>query len=213
MNKTLAEAVSFIQVVAEPISDLKHVEAVICPPFPWVSVLDGLLRNSQLQLGAQDISVAKEGAYTGQVSATMLAPHCQYVIIGHSERRKLCQETPEQVNEKIKRALEHKLQPIVCVSDMAEVEALLPLQPKVNHWIIAFEPLTAIGSGQPSDPSTVKDMVSQIKKTLGKSAQVLYGGSLNPDNIGQYTALCQGALVGGASLDPQSFIQLCQRAV
>lgn len=212
MNKSLAEAVSFVQVVAEPISDLKKIEAVICPPFPWLPILDGLLRNSSLQLGAQDVSAWKDGAYTGQVSAAMLQPHCQYVIIGHSERRRLCGETNDIVNDKVKQAISSKLQPVVCVSDMSEVEALLPLGSKVKSWVIAFEPLSAIGSGQPSDPDEVKKMVSQIKKKLGKSTKVIYGGSINPDNIATYTAICDGALPGGASLDPQSFIQLCQNA-
>lgn len=212
MNKNLAEAVSFIQVVAEPISDLKQVEAVVCPPYLWIPVLDGLLRNSKLQLGSQDISAWKNGAYTGQISGAMLAPHCQYAIIGHSERRRLLGETPQQVNGKIKQALEHKIQPIICVSDLSEVDAIAELDLKTAAWIIAYEPLSAIGSGQPSDPQQVKQMVSDIKKRLGKTTQILYGGSVTPENIAQYTALCHGALVGGASLDPQSFIQLCQSA-
>lgn len=209
MNKSLSQAVSFITAVAEPVAQYKKIEPIVCPPYPWLAVIDGLLRDSSLQLGAQDVSAFKNGAYTGQVSAEMLAPHCQYVIIGHSERRRLCQETPDQINDKIKRALEVKLQPIVCISNLSEVEALAPILPLTKHWVIAYEPLAAIGSGQATDPAQVKDMVHHIHRLVGKNTTVLYGGSVTPDNIAQYTTICQGALVGGASLDPQSFLQLC----
>lgn len=210
MNKSLAEAVSFVQAAAEPVSAIRNVEATICPPLPWIPVLDGLLRNSRLHLGAQDVSAWKSGAYTGQVSATMLANHCQYVIIGHSERRHYCAETNDQVNDKVLQAIEAKLIPVVCVSNLQEIQALAKIKTKAKHWLIAYEPLEAIGSGQATDPAQVKSMVATIRQHLGRSTLVLYGGSVTADNIASYAKVCDGALVGGASLDPQSFISLCQ---
>lgn len=210
LHKTLMESVQYVELVGEQLNQLDHVEVVLCPPFTSLAVVEGLLRGTKVRLGAQSVSAWKEGAYTGEVSAAMIAPHCQFSIIGHSERRKMG-ETPETVNSKARRAIEEGIQPIVCVSNEAEVTALLEIKSKLNDWIIAFEPLEAIGSGKPEDPAEVKDMVKVIKKHMGSATRVIYGGSTNADNIRDYVPLTDGALVGGASLDPHGFLALCQK--
>jgi triosephosphate isomerase (TIM) len=207
MNKTLAESVTYVQTVGESLDKLSNVQVVLCPSYVSLPVMDGLLRGSKVRLGAQDVSAKKNGAHTGEVSASMLTPHCQYAIVGHSERRKGMGETPEMVNDKIKRSVEAGLQPVVCVSNEAELEALAPLVEKVEHWIIAFEPIEAIGTGQPSDPKAVQKMVRRIKHAMG--GKVLYGGSVDLENIRAYLAVSDGALVGGASLDARNFMDLC----
>lgn len=210
MHKTLMESVQYVELVGEALNQLDHVEVVLCPSFTSLTVLEGLLRGTRVRLGAQNVAAWKEGAYTGEVSAAMIAPHCQFVIIGHSERRKMG-ETMEMVNSKIRRALETGLQPIVCVSNKEEVESLLELKDKVAAWTIAFEPLGAIGSGKPEDPAEVKEMVALIKKHIGSTTRVIYGGSVTAEDIHHYVPMCDGALVGGASLDGPGFLALCQR--
>src|SRR5690606_19504190 len=136
-NKTLAESVAYIQAVGESLERLKKVDVVLCPSFISLPVLDGLLRDSGVALGAQNVAATKNGAHTGEVSAEMLAPHVEYVIIGHSERRREAGETLEQVNDKIKRAVEVGLQPVVCVSNEQELAALQQVKIKAMQWIIA----------------------------------------------------------------------------
>jgi triosephosphate isomerase len=210
MHKTLMEAVQYIETAGEALNQLEHVEVVLCPSFTALAVVEGLLRGTRVRLGAQNVAAWKDGAYTGEVSATMLAPHCQFVIVGHSERRKMG-ETPEMVNSKAKRAIEVGMQPIVCVSDESEIEVLATIKDKQSAWIVAFEPLSAIGSGKPEDPEVVKKMVAMIKKYMGSNARVIYGGSVTAENIRQYVPMCDGALPGGASLDPEGFLALCQQ--
>jgi triosephosphate isomerase len=208
MNKTLAEAVSYVQAIGESLEQLKKVDVVLCPSFISLPVLDGLLRDSGIALGAQNVAATKSGAHTGEISAEMLAPHAQYVIIGHSERRREASETLEMVNEKIKRTVEAGLQPIVCISNEEELQALTKIDATAIQWIVAFEPLEAIGSGKPSDPEEVTTMVKKIKKIL-KGSRVLYGGSVDLENIQVYLKVSDGSLVGGASLDPRNFLDLC----
>ncbi len=210
MHKTLMESVQYIESAGEALNQLEHVEVVVCPPFTSLAVMEGLLRGTRVRLGAQNVAAWKEGAYTGEISASMIAAHCQFVIIGHSERRKMG-ETSEQVNSKIRRSLEVGLRPIVCISNEGEVEALTELKDKGLSWIVAFEPLEAIGSGKPEDPASVAKMVKVIKRQLGASTRVLYGGSVTAENVRQYVRLCDGALVGGASLDPEGFLALCKQ--
>lgn len=210
MHKTLMESVQYIEMAGEALNQLEHVEVVLCPPFTALAVVEGLLRGTRVRLGAQNVAAWKEGAYTGEVSATMVAAHCEYAIVGHSERRKMG-ETPELVNSKIRRATEAGLQPIVCVSNREEVEALMAVKDKVSQWTLAFEPLEAIGSGKPEDPEDVKQMMKFIKQMMGSNTRVIYGGSVTAENVRQYVPLTDGALPGGASLDPQGFLALCRQ--
>src|SRR4051812_23897425 len=111
LHKTLLESVQYIEAAGELLNQINTVEVVLCPPFTSLAVVEGLLRGTQIRLGSQTVSAWKDGAYTGEVSATMVAPHCQYAIIGHSERRRQCNETIDIVNSKIRRCLETNLIP------------------------------------------------------------------------------------------------------
>jgi triosephosphate isomerase len=213
LHKNLMEAVQYVELVGESLNQLEHVEVVLCPSYVSLAVVEGLLRGTRVRLGSQDVSAWKEGTYTGEVSAAMIAPHCQFCIIGHRERRKMG-ETPEMINSKVRRAVEAGVRPIICVSNEAEVAALAEVKDKVINGVIAFEPLSAISdghNGKPEDPVVVKEMVKVIKRYMGSAARVIYGGSTNVDNIRDYVPLTDGALVGGASLDPQGFLALCQQ--
>lgn len=183
---------------------------VIFPPFTFLDFLDFLIKanNLSFKLGAQDISPFDLGPYTGEVSAHQIKEFADYVLIGHSERRSNFNESNELVNKKIDKALLVDLIPIVCVSNLDQVRSLSP-----GNFIIAYEPIAAIGTGNPEDPKTVFSMVSQIKQI--KNADVLYGGSVNENNIKEYLDIenISGALVGGASLDSKSFTNILKNAI
>lgn len=208
MNKSVKEAVEYAQSIGEQLEAMGNIEVVICPHFLALPVLNGLFQDSKVNMGAQDVAAWKNGAKTGEVSAEMLAPYCQYVIVGHSERRKYCNESLEMINSKVKRAVQAGIKPVVCISNEEELEALTELSVDNDKWVIAYEPLEAIGSGEPSDPADVELMVKKIKKKLGK-VQVIYGGSVSADNIKKYLKVADGALPGGASLVAQDFLSLC----
>lgn len=210
MHKTLAESVSYVQQAGETLHHMEGVEVVLCPPYVSLALMEGLLQGTRVVLGAQNVAPWKDGAYTGEVSATMLAGHVGYAIVGHSERRRYFGETVEQVNDKIERLVAVEILPIVCVSNEEELKALSELKDKVAQWVVAFEPLEAIGSGKPEDPESVTLFVEKVRKVLGRQTRVLYGGSVDEKNITRYTAVSDGALVGGASLDPKQFVALCE---
>lgn len=209
MNKTVVDAIEYVQAIGDGLEMLRNIEVVLCPSYVALPVLDGLFKDTRVKLGAQNVSAWKNGAKTGEVSAEMLKPHCQYIIIGHSERRLHCAESLTMVNDKVKRVVQASLTPIICVSNESEIEALMELDDKLADAVVAFEPLEAIGSGQPSDPKTVDAMVKLIKKRLGVS-KVLYGGSVDQGNIRTYLKVSDGALIGGASLVAKDFLALCQ---
>ena len=187
---------------------------ILAPAMPSVLFVSNrlLAYKESFALAVQNISPFPPGAFTGEVSTENLEGfNVQYTIIGHSERRKMG-ETDEMVNEKIARAIEGKITPIVCVSNKEQTHNLqFPhnmLQP-----IIAFEPLDAIGTGKPEDPQSANDVAQKIKNRLG-NVRVLYGGSVTAENVHAFTAQEQidGVLVGGASLDAKSFSAIIQNA-
>ena len=176
---------------------VKNLGAVICPPFVYLSALRAN--------GAQDVFYEQGGTFTGQVSPAMLKNlGVKYVIIGHSERRALG-ETNEMVNRKVKAAISVKLKPILCVATLAQLKTLHVTRYTIRDIILAFEPLSAIGTGKPYSPEKAKKMRGQIKHPF-----VLYGGSVNSKNAEDYIkkAGFQGLLVGGASLNPKEFSQI-----
>ncbi len=183
-------------------------EVIVCPPFPLLhpSRKGALTHAPFVKIGAQDISRFTEGAYTGDVSGRLVKDQADYVIIGHSERRKYFHETDEILSQKVLMAQANMLTPIFCVSDKQEKI------PK-GVTIVAYEPLDAIGSGKPAEPEEVEEIARWIKEKNDVS-YILYGGSVAPMNISYYTSLpsINGVLVGGASLDPQEFAQLIQHA-
>lgn len=190
-------------------------EIVICPPFTLLSEVLANIKNLfglTIRVGAQDVSRFIEGAYTGEVSVRQIKDFSNYVLIGHSERRRNFSESTEIVNQKIKNALEYELTPVVCVSSLNEVKSL-DSSIRTSKIIIAYEPIFAIGTGIPDTPENADKMAKNIKGILGE-IPVLYGGSVSKFNIKNFTnmSFVDGALVGRASLDPHEFISIIQNA-
>ena len=211
MNLTLQQGNELLdEIINKNISLSEDQQTVFGVPFPYLLSAKNKTKDSKnFFIAAQNCYIKESGAFTGEVSATMLSScETDYVIIGHSERRREHGESLEIINQKIKLAAEAGLQPIVCISNEDELQALTEVGVKAAHWIVAFEPLEAIGSGKPSDPEMVASMVKKIKKQL-KGCRVLYGGSVDLENIKTYLAVSDGSLVGGASLDPRNFLDLC----
>ena len=200
--------------VANGIKNLKNVEIVICPPFLYILNLKSQILN--LKLGAQDCFWEEKGAFTGEVSPKMLKDlgRCDYVILGHSERRKYLKETDEMINKKIKAALKSDLTPILCIENISQLKKRTKdlLRKEQKKLIIAYEPVFAIGTGKPCTPEKAKEMKTAIKKIIDKDIPIIYGGSVNSQNVTDYIKMAgfQGLLVGGASLDSEEFIKLAK---
>ncbi len=235
MNKTRDEVIQFTLAVTNRLPD--DVECIVCAPAIYLR--DLVKRSpSHLHIGAQNMHEKDFGAYTGEVSPIMLKDTgVEYVILGHSERREYFNETDEKINEKIKKALEVGLKPIVCVGEKLETREagktneLLESQitkaftgvtiDDTANVVIAYEPIWAIGTGKSADAKTAEEACGFIRNVLGKvlspkvasEIRILYGGSVKESNISEYMAErdVDGALVGGASLKPESFIELCEK--
>lgn len=231
MYKTPSEAADFVKALKPLVSDVHDRTIVVCPPFPALKDVSDEICDSNVELGAQDLFWEDEGAYTGEVSAPMLkAVGCQYVIIGHSERRQYFGETDETVNKKLFASLKHKLFPIVCIGETLEqrekgatfkiIEKQIKEGTKelgTRDWgliIIAYEPVWAIGTGKTATPEQAQEVHAFIRKLLPKEAaqdiRILYGGSVKPENVKELMAQpdIDGGLVGGASLKVDSFVKL-----
>ena len=208
-NKTISEVLDWISKVGPEIPQDEGFKVVVCPTFSALSEVKKAITvgNFPLLLGAQDLSPFGTGAYTGEETASLLKDFISLSIIGHSERRSNFSETDEIVNKKIGESLREGIKPIVCVSNIGQVRSLVP-----GNYIIAYEPISAIGTGNPEDPNTVLSIIKQIKEI--KDTEVLYGGSVNPQNIKDYTSLdnISGVLVGNSSLDAELFLNLIKNA-
>jgi triosephosphate isomerase len=232
MYKTAAETSAFFQAFAPLVASASHAEIVICPPFVNLPAAVEAAAGTAIDVGGQDLFWLREGAYTGEISAPMLAAiGCRWVIVGHSERRQYFHETDETVLKKTQAALEVGLTPIVCVGERLEereagaTETVLRTQcaggiagltpEQFARIVIAYEPVWAIGTGKTATPEIAAhahrvlrgEMAGHFGDAAAETCRVLYGGSVKPDNI---RALMEqeeidGALVGGASLDPASF--------
>lgn len=235
MYKTIEEAVNLVQELRENLEEIKDREIVVCPPFTVLSSVKEIIDGSNIHLGAQNMYWEKSGAYTGEISPLMLLDlGCRYVIIGHSERRSYFKETDEMINKKIKTAINLGLIPIFCVGEtLEEREKNLTFQiiekqiknglidltnEQVQNLIVAYEPVWAIGTGKTATPEQAEEMHKFIRhllselynKTVAEKIRILYGGSVRPDNI-KILMSCpniDGGLVGGASLEAKSFIQI-----
>lgn len=235
MHKTIAEARAFAEQLGQQSARMPSgVELALCPPFTTLSTLRVIL-PSRVKLGAQNVHFETHGAFTGEVSAPMLMElGVQYVIVGHSERRHVFLETDDWVQRKTQAVLKHGMRPIVCVGeDMAqkeanETEAVVEKQTtaalaglsatEVAQCVIAYEPVWAIGSGKTPSADDAQQVIGKIREVVrtlaGDSAadavQILYGGSVKPGNIAGFSAQpdIDGALVGGASLESASFLEL-----
>jgi len=234
MHKTVGEAVEFARALAEALEDARDREAVIAPPFTALHPVSRILAGSRLQLAAQNLHWEREGAYTGEISAAMAAEAgCRYAIIGHSERRRLFGENDEDINRKLKSALAAGLGPIFCIGeniedrDAGRTLAILGSQLRkgldqftgrdMMELVIAYEPVWAIGTGRAATPGQAQEAHAFIRKTIvkmfGESSAgipVIYGGSVSPGNIRELMAQpdINGVLVGGASLDIDSFVRI-----
>lgn len=223
MYKTQADALAFLQGFMGQLSETPDErEVVLCVPFTDLSTLSKQLHGGRIKLGAQNVHWADEGAYTGEISGDMLTElGVRYVVIGHSERRQHFGETDETVNKRIHAAQRHGLVPILCVGetkqqrDAEETEAVIQAQldkdlVDVNqgNLVIAYEPIWAIGTGYTCASDEANRVIGVIRSQLtNKDVSIQYGGSVKPGNIDEIMAQPEidGALVGGASLDPEGF--------
>jgi triosephosphate isomerase len=230
MNKTADEAEEFIESFIPEVRDITDVDIVIAPPFTTLSRVAGLIKNTGIKLAAQNVYYEEKGAYTGEISPQMLlSAGCSYVIIGHSERRQYFSETDDMVNRKIKISRDNGLEVILCIGESLEERekdktfevlgkqlsgSLRDVSPE--GITIAYEPVWAIGTGKTATPEQANEAHLFIREWLRKNitgsdnVRILYGGSVTPDNIENLISKpdINGALVGGASLKPDSFAKL-----
>ena len=232
MNTTVSEAVALAAGVRDGAKSVSGVELVLCPPFVSLAAVSDAIKGSSVKVGAQNMHFEDSGAFTGEVSPAMLQGLCDYVILGHSERRQMFAETDETVNSKIKSAQAAGLKPIMCVGETLEereagkasdiisgqVRAGLAGIRDTTGLILAYEPIWAIGTGQSATPETAAEIMGgAILETLrslfsasADNISLLYGGSMNAGNAGDYAAqdCIHGGLVGGAALQAESFLQV-----
>jgi triosephosphate isomerase len=235
MNKTSVEAGDLVRKIAYAVVDVKDRDIVVAPPFTALFALNDIIRGTNIALAAQNMHWEDKGAFTGEISAEMLLDlGCKYVIIGHSERRQYFGETDETVNKKLRQALNKGLLPIVCVGEtLNEREAgkaneVIERQitgalkgvtaAEMQKVVIAYEPVWAIGTGKTASPEQANEIHGFIRKKIeiayGKevagAVRIQYGGSVTPENVSSLMAMpdIDGALVGGASLKPESFAAL-----
>ncbi len=233
MHKTVGEAVAFVSELRALGPDCAQVDAVICPPFTALAAVRDALGESPFELGAQTMSYADSGAFTGEISPRMLLDSgVRWVIVGHSEVRKFCGETDETINWKIRAALAHGITPIVAVGDSAtEHVAGMTFErviaqaraafsgisaAEVARCVVAYEPIWAIGTGRSERPQDANATLGEIRGAVAglERTRILYGGSVEPATIADLVAQphIDGALVGGAGLNPRSYAALLENA-
>lgn len=239
MHKTAAATAAFCQALRRDEALFEGVEVLVCPPFTSLPAAAAGLEGSAIKIGAQNMHWAEQGAYTGEIAASMLLEYgASFVIIGHSERRHLMGETDQQVNLKLKAALASGLQPILCLGEtenerkQGQTTAVIKKQltaaleglaaKDLVNLTVAYEPVWAIGTGQAASTDDAEDAAALVYRLAteqfgaesAKRLRVQYGGSVKAENIGSYMALpsVSGALVGGASLEAESFSALIQAA-
>ena len=235
MNTTVAEAEKLVLEMLDKLDRIEGVEKVLCPPFVSLVAINMMLQGSSIKLGAQNMYFETKGAYTGEISPVMLSELCEFVILGHSERRGYFGETDEIVNKKVKTALANKLKPILCVGErLAENEAgkteevinrqvtaaLNGIEP-VRDLVIAYEPVWAIGTGKAASSAqaaatiqSIRDVVAKLwNKSIAQDLRILYGGSVTSANIAEFISHPEidGALVGGASLKAEEFVSIVEQ--
>lgn len=235
MHKTTGEAQQLTQELVKLTADVRNVDIVICPTFTALSAARQALAGSAVKLGAQNMHWEMQGAFTGEISPSMLKDAgCEYVIIGHSERRQYFAETDDTVNQKLKAAFANELIPILCVGETLQqreagtTETVVSGQVKagltglsgeqVSRMVIAYEPIWAIGTGKTASADDANSVCALIRKTVGTTfgtaaadqVRIQYGGSVKPANIAELMAKSDidGALVGGASLDAAGFSKI-----
>ena len=240
LNKNIKESIELVTLLKRKLNDVQNVEIVVCPVYTALSDVYEVLMESSIKLGAQDLFWEEKGAFTGEVSASLIKDTgASFVVVGHSERRQFFNETDETVNKKTKAALKVGLTPIVCVGEMLqEREANKTFQvierqlkgslvnfshDEIDKVVVAYEPVWAIGTGKVATPQQAQEVHAFIRKEISKvfgeeaarGLRILYGGSVKPDNISNLMNEpdIDGALVGGASLEVDSFSDIVKNAV
>lgn len=233
MNMDIKDSVSFINKFKVLIKDIKN-EIVICPPFTLLNEVNKSIKNTNVKLGAQNMHFEEEGAFTGEVSGLMLKDiGCEYVILGHSERRQYFNETDELINKKITTALKRNLKPILCIGETLDQrnnnETLKIIENQLRNClnninemeniVVAYEPIWAIGTGKNATPQQAEEAHKFIRELLtnmynekvSNNIRIIYGGSMKPENSKELLSMpnIDGGLVGGASLDAKSFAKIC----
>ncbi len=236
MNTTVSEGITLAQNVKAGVKGIAGVDILLCPPFVSIAPISEITRGSSIKLGAQNVHYEEKGAYTGEISPSMLKSLCEFVILGHSERRRLFSETDDILNKKVKACLKNGLKPILCVGENLEenekgmmsevitrqVKAALKGVDIPEGLIIGYEPVWAIGTGKSATEKQANQTIGLIRYTVasmygkgfGNIMRILYGGSVNPDNAEEFMRQSEidGLLVGGASLKADSFISIVSQA-
>ncbi|MFN2104190.1 MAG: triose-phosphate isomerase [Candidatus Promineifilaceae bacterium] len=239
MNKTAEEAAAFANEIKDALNDIEGVDIAFCPPFLAIPAVAEAVAGTRVGVGAQNMYFEESGAYTGEIAPNMITPFCQYVILGHSERRAYFGETDEGVNKKIKAALAHGLTPIVCVGESLEQNEAGETQEFVSgqvraafdglsgeemaKCVIAYEPIWAIGTGKTATVEQAGGIIGgAVRATVAgmfgsetaEKVRIQYGGSVKPENAADFMAHpdIDGALVGGAALKT-SFVDLVRNSV
>ncbi|WP_170941617.1 triose-phosphate isomerase [Cellvibrio mixtus] len=234
MNGNLRENAVLLKAIVAGWHGQRNADVVICPPFPYLAHAATVLSGLDIMIGAQTVSEYEKGAYTGEVSAEMLADlNCKFVIIGHNERRRMQRESDLQVAEKFVQAQQAGLIPILCVGESLEdrekgmhlqtisrqLDAVFDLVDKsmFSNAVLAYEPVWAVGTGKTATPSQAEEVHKYMRSQLdeiGEDVRILYGGSVKAHNAEQLFALSDidGALLGGASLDADEFLAICKAA-
>jgi triosephosphate isomerase len=235
MNTTVESAVKLVKAMLPELSKISGVEKVVCPPFVSLTAVKEIIKSSSVALGAQNVFYKEKGAFTGEISTEMLAGLCEYVIIGHSERRQYFGETDDIVNQKVEAAIENLLKPILCIGETLEenesgkteevlTRQLMACSNRLYFFggiVIAYEPIWAIGTGKSATSDEANKTIGFIRQLvkhkhgdeIAGSIRILYGGSVTADNI---TGLMSkpdidGALVGGASLKADEFLKIVRQ--
>lgn len=236
MNTTLVEAVLLAGELKDRLANISRVEVVICPPFISLEKVGEVIKGSRMKLGAQNMHYEESGAYTGEISPLMLSGLCEFVIIGHSERRRYFGESSAVINKKLKSAMKFCLKPILCIGEEADEneagmtrevlleqleEALCGIN-DISHLTIAYEPVWAIGSGKTPRCEEIGEIFASIREFVGRlygqeaasGLPLIYGGSVTPENCFEFFTRegVNGALVGGASLRAEQFTSIVRQA-
>ena len=235
MNTTVDEAVQLVKSMLSGLDKLGGVEKVVCPPFVSLAAVRNLLKGSSVKLGAQNMFYEAKGAYTGEISPLMLAGLCDYVVIGHSERRQYFGETGEIIDKKVKAVIDIELKPILCIGERLEeneagkTEEVLTRQLMAScerlyflrGMVIAYEPVWAIGTGRSATGEQANKTIGFIRQLISHqhgddiadNVRILYGGSVTADNIAEIMGQNEidGALVGGASLKADDFLSIVKQ--
>ena len=215
-NKTSLQTKDWLAEISNLKSQISNKQIIICPSFTLLPILKEKADELGIKLGAQNISPFETGSFTGEINGTQIKEFADYVIIGHSERRKNFHEDEGMIKSKIEMAQKHKLIPILCISNLEQIQSSVrQLADQISNLklIVAYEPLFAIGSANPDTPENASIISSKIKEELG-DVTVLYGGSVDSQNVSSFTKMpnIDGVLVGSGSLDVLEFVDIIKNA-